>query len=210
MPSGLGETWLAVVREVYQSGDTVGDEVRELLHVCASFSEGDFDADPLLARFALRENVEQMRKVFFSAEPNKFGHSYQDRIRGPMGRSVLTDVIELLKSEPLTKRATVMLVGEGNGKVPCINAVQFLRRGEGLVTTYFARGQDVFRKFYADGICMFEMARRVASAIGVPVAQVTGIVTSAHIYLYDLAAVEAVLTGAGEMSRAGIASGVVN
>ena len=203
----LGETWLAVLREVYHSGQTVGDDTRELLHVCASFAQGDYDSDPLLVRFASRENVDQMRKVFFSTESNGFGHSYRDRMRGPGGRCDLSDVIELLQREPLSKRAAIVLAGAGDGRVPCISAVHFLLRAPGLVTTYFARGQDVFRKFYADGVCIFEMARRVADAIGVPVERVTGVISSAHVYLADLAAAGDVLAGADAMPRALTGSG---
>ncbi len=195
----LGETWLAVLREVYHSSQNLGDDARELLHVCASFGQCDYDSDPVLVRFASRENVEQMRKVFFTTEPNGFGHSYRDRIRGPRGRCDLSDVIELLDREPLSKRAAIVLVGEGDGRVPCINAVHFLRRRQGLVATYFARGQDVFRKFYADGVCVFEMAGRVAGAIGVPVDRVTGFISSAHVYLADMADVGRVLAEADIM-----------
>ena len=197
----LGETWLAILREVYQPSQVVVDDTRELLHVCVSFAEGDFDSDPVLVRFASREAVEQMRKVFFTTEPNGFGHSYRDRIVGPRGRCDLSDVIELLDREPLSKRAMIVLAGEGDGRVPCINAVHFLRRAQGLVTTYFARGQDIFRKFYADGACIFEMARRVAHAIGEPVDRVTGVISSAHVYLADLAAIGDVLTKADAMHR---------
>ncbi len=129
-------------------------------------------------------------------------------------------MIELLHREPLSKRAVIALVGEGDGRVPCINAVHFLRRPcvhgarrpgvpgarhgarPGLVATYFARGQDVFRKFYADGVCIFEMARRVADAIGVPVDRVTGVISSAHVYRADLAAIGDVLAGADAMAQA--------
>ena len=180
----------------------MGDDTRESLHMCASFAQGDYDSDPVLVRFASRENVEQMRKVFFTTEPNEFGHSYRDRIRGPRGRCDLGDVIELLDREPLSKRAAIVLVGEGDGRVPCINAVHFLRdrggRELGRRRTS-ARGQDVFRKFYADAVCIFEMARRVADAVGVPVDRVTGVISSAHIYLADLAAVGDVLAGADAM-----------
>jgi thymidylate synthase len=68
--------------------------------------------------------------------------------------------------------------------------------------TYFARGQDVFRKFYADAVCIFDMARRVADALGIPVERVTGVISSAHVYLADLAAVGDVLAGADSMPRA--------
>ncbi len=198
----LGETWLAILREVYHYSQIVGGDTRELLHVSASFAQADFDSDPVLVRFASRENVEQMQKVFFTAEPNKFGHSYRDRIRGPGGRCDLSDVIELLEHEPLSKRAAIVLVGEGDGRVPCINAVHFLRRARGLVTTYFARGQDVFRKFYADGACVFEMASRVADAIGVPLDGVTGVISSAHVYLADWAALGDLLAEADAMPPA--------
>jgi hypothetical protein len=196
----LGETWVAVLREVFYSSECAGDDTREALQVCASFAEADYDSDPLLLRFASRDNIEQMRKVFFTTEPNRFGHSYRDRIRGPEGRCDLSDVIELLDREPLSKRAAIVLVGEGDGCVPCINVVHFLLRGEGLVATYFARGQDIFRKFYADAVCIFAMARRVADAIGVPIERVTGVISSAHIYLADLAAVDKVLAEADAIS----------
>jgi thymidylate synthase len=197
----LGETWLAILREVCQSGQAEGDDTRELLHVCATFAQGDYDSDPVLVRFASRENVEQMRKVFFTTEPNEFGHSYRDRILGPRRRSDLSDVIELLQREPQSKRAVIVLAGEGDGRVPCINAVHFLRRQQGLVATYFARGQDIYRKFYADGACIFEMARRVADAVGEPLDRVTGVLSSAHVYLADLAAAGDVLAAADAIPR---------
>jgi thymidylate synthase len=192
----LGETWLAILREVYRSGRTVGDETRELLLVCAEFEKGDFGSDPLLVRFGSRQHVEQMRKVFFSSEPNAFGHSYAQRLRGPQGRGDLSDVIELLTRQPCSKRAVVSLTGVGDGQVPCINAIQFLRREDGLRAVYFARGQDIFRKFYADGICIHEMAQRVAAGLGTALLAVYGIITSAHIYLDDVPDIQELLRAA--------------
>ena len=83
----------------------------------------------------------------------------------------------------VVEAAVVTIVGTGDGKVPCINAVHFLRREAGLLVSYFARGQDIFQKFYADGICVFEMATTVAEGLRVPVAEVRGLVSSAHVYL---------------------------
>ena len=76
----------------------------------------------------------------------------------------------------------------GDGAVPCINAIQFLCREQGLVTTYFLRGQDVFRKFYPDAVCIYEMAQQVASALGTRVDLVVGGITSAHVYLQRIPA----------------------
>jgi len=199
----LGATWLAALREVYRSGQTVSDETREVLRLCVAFENGNFQADPLLLRFASRRHVEEMRKVFFSREPNLFGHNYSDRLHGPQGRDDLSDVIELLRREPATKRAVVTLVGSGYGRVPCINVLHFLLRNDGLITAYFARGQDIFRKFYADGVCLFELAERVAADLHVPLRLVSGVISSAHIYLEDLAEIRRVLA---EADRPGEAS----
>jgi thymidylate synthase len=189
----LGETWLDLVRRVFHSGEVIGGETREVVCAAAAFEKADFETDPLLRRFASSRHVQEMRKVFFSDEPNQFGHSYASMITGPLGRRDLSDVADLLTSEPDSKRALVSLTGTGNGKVPCLNAIHFLRRSGGLRVVYFARGQDIYRKFYADAVCVHEMGRRVASCLGIPLNLVTGIISSAHIYLADLPEIEAML-----------------
>jgi thymidylate synthase len=183
----LGETWLATLREVYCAGESVDNDMREFLHLAVSFETGAFEEDPLLVRFGSRGYVEEMRKVFFSDEANQFGHSYRDRLRGPRGRHDLSDIIELLRHSPMSKRAVVTLVGPGDGTVPCINTIHFLRRREGLVASYFSRGQDIFHKFYADGACLFEMADRVASSLEIPLLGISGFISSAHVYQKDFA-----------------------
>jgi len=186
---------VATVHDVYRYGRTVGVEIRELLNVCVVFTNGDPE-DPLLARFGSKQYINEMRKVFFSVEENQFGHSYHSHYRGPEGRNDLDDVIELLRREPYSKRAVVTFVGAGDGKVPCINAIHFLLREEALNVTYFSRGQEIYRKFYADGACVFEMASRVAKELNVPLTHITGMISSAHIYLEDLPAVRSFLTDA--------------
>ena len=206
--SWLGDTWLAVLGEVVRSGSAVGEETRELVNVRVGFSEAPAK-DPVLARFRSRTHVEEMRKVFFSGEANAFGHSYAGQLRGPLGRANLSDVCELLLAEPRSKRAVLTAVGDGDGRVPCINAIHFLRRPEGLLVNYFARGQDIFHKFCADGVCIFETGERVAGRLGVPVAAVTGLVSSAHVYLSDLPCIEALLAEAEAWQRRTSAPGVV-
>ena len=147
-----------------RSGQTVGTKLASCVWV--AFERGEFQDDPLLVRFGAGLIVDEMRKVFFSDEPNLFGHSYRSRLCGPQGRCDLSDVIDLLHSHPMSKRALVTLMPSGDGSVPCINAIQFLCREDGLLATYFSRGQDIFRKFYADAVCVYEMAQQVASGLG--------------------------------------------
>src|SRR5581483_2594120 len=145
----------------------MGDEGLELLAHTVTFQLSN-EPDPLLAQFGDRRMMDEMQKVFFSDAPNSLGHSYAKLIHGPGGRSDLQDIIALLEKEPATKRALVTFTAQPNGKVPCVTAVQFLIREGALQLIYFARGQDAFRKFYADALCLVTLAKKVAAARQLP------------------------------------------
>ena len=147
--------------------ESLGDEGLELLELCAGFPAAS-DPDALIREFADARMLAEMEKVFFAEGSNALGHSYSKLMRGPAGRSDLEDVISLLRAEPASKRAVVTLCGSGNGKVPCINVIEFLIREGELRTIYFARGQDAFKKFHADALCIGKMACRVAREVEVP------------------------------------------
>jgi Thymidylate synthase len=185
----LGETWINLVQVTLQAGLSADSDCYELLGVQVSFPAAD-QSDAVVARFGDRRLVAEMEKVFFSDAPNSLGHSYASLMSGPAGRRDLEDVIELLHASPASKRAVVTLCGTGNGKVPCVNVVQFLNRKGLLQTMYFARGQDAFRKFYADGLCVAQMARRVASALDLAAGNVEGFIGSSHVYPDDHEAVD--------------------
>lgn len=176
----------------------MGAEGLELLGVNISFhiSSGP---DAILDRFADQRMIAEMTKVFFSTDSNSLGHSYARLLSGPGGRHDLQDVISLLQSEPATKRALVTFLSQPQGKVPCISAVQFLIRDGVLQLMYFARGQDAFRKFYADGLCLITMAETVAKALRVRNGSVRGFIGSGHVYHHDMPAIREVLSAASSL-----------
>ena len=179
----------------------MGNEGLEVLAANVAFVAGD-EPDDILLRFGDRGMITEMEKVFFSSEPNGLGHTYASLIRGPGGRTDLQDVIDLLHKQPETKRALVSFMADPGKKVPCISAVQFLVRDGALQLIYFARGQDAFRKFYADALCLVAMGRTVAKAVGVKLGAVRGFIGSAHVYEQDLAAIRQMLASAGAPAEA--------
>ena len=195
--ASLGEIWFHIVRRTVQCGNPLGDEGLELLEVCAGFPAAS-DPDALIREFADARMLAEMEKVFFAEGSNALGHSYSKLMRGPAGRSDLEDVISLLRAEPASKRAVVTLCASGNGKVPCINVIEFLIREGELRTIYFARGQDAFKKFHADALCIGKMACRVAREVEVPAGRVSGFIGSSHIYHEDRAAIDSFLDRASE------------
>ncbi|SPE51657.1 conserved hypothetical protein [Verrucomicrobia bacterium] len=185
----LGKTWIKLVQATLASGVSVNNEYRELLGMQVAFPAGT-DLDAIIEQLGDRDIIAEMEKVFFSDSENALGHSYACLMSGPANRHDLQDVIALLRAEPLTKRAVVTFSGRGNGKVPCINVLQFLVRNGTLQTIYFARGQDAFKKFYADGLCLAKMARRVAAELGLAAGGVQGFIGSSHVYHADQLAIE--------------------
>jgi hypothetical protein len=185
----LGETWINLVQVTLQAGVNADSEYSELLGVQVSFPAAE-QTDAVVTQFGDRSLMAEMEKVFFSEGPNSLGHSYARLMSGPAGRRDLQDVIDLLRAKPSSKRAVVTVCGPGNNKVPCVNLMQFLIRKGLLRTIYFARGQDAFRKFYADALCVAKMARRVASALDLPAGTVEGFIGSSHVYHRDREAID--------------------
>ena len=188
----LGEAWLQLLEQTLEKGLRMGGEGYELLAVQASFPATS-SPDAVLTRLGDAQTVAEMEKVFFADGPNALGHSYAGLMRGPANRPDLEDVVALLRAEPGTKRAVVTLCGPGKGKVPCVNVIQFLIRDGALQTIYFARGQDAYRKFYADALCIGKMAFKVAAGVGVPGGTVTACIGSCHVYDQDLVAIRETL-----------------
>ena len=170
----------------------MGQEGYECLGVEVGFP-AEVGEDAILKRFGNAQMIADMQQVFFGSGANALGHSYASLIRGPYGKNDLQDVIALLRSEPWSKRAVATLCGEGQGKVPCVNVIQFLLRDGAVQTIYFARGQDVYKKFYADALCIASMTRTVAGELQVSAGTVTGFIGSCHIYHSDLPAIKAML-----------------
>lgn len=186
----------------------MGEEGLELLGACVAF-RATTGPDDIIDSFADRQMVAEMKKVFFSDSPNSLGHSYAKLIRGPEGRHDLQDIIGLLEREPQTKRALVSFSTRPGGKVPCVNAVQFLVRNGALQVMYFARGQDAFRKFYADALCLSTMAEKVAAALRLPPGTVTGFIGSSHVYHSDVGAIRDTLTSAKHLLARGPEEGAL-
>ena len=187
----LGEAWISLLSQVVHDGEQIDDEIVEQRDVYVGFLSAT-DSDRLLRQHANQSHIAEMRKVFFTRERNQFGHSYAEYMRGPRGRQDLSDVVDLLKEKPYSKRALLSLVGDGT-KVPCISAVHFLVRNNVAEATYFSRGQDVFNKFYADAICVGHMLALVSEGLDVGCGRIAGFISSAHVYISDLPAVSAVL-----------------
>ena len=74
---------------------------------------------------------------------------------------------------------------------------------------YFARGQDAFKKFYADALCLAAMGEKVSQALGVSLGTVQGFIGSSHVYHQDLPQIQQTLAAAAQSNPAKAGQGVL-
>jgi len=182
----IGQAWKELVSLTKNNGVQLADEGLEILDVNIKFKH-DFDKeDIILKKYADKKMIDNMQKVFFSNEENDLGHSYFDNMCSPYRNDYTTDIVRVLKEKRNSKRATLTLNSSGSGKVPCINVINFLIRDEKLNIYYFSRGQDAYKKFYADALVIATMQSNIAEKLSVNIGEITGYITSSHIYDADM------------------------
>ena len=182
----IGQAWKKLVTLTKNNGVPLADEGIEILDVNIKFKHDFNSEDSILKKYADKKMIENMQKVFFSNEENDLGHSYFENMRSPYGNDYTTDIVRVLEEKRNSKRATLTLNGSGNGKIPCINVINFLIRDEKLNIYYFSRGQDAYKKFYADALVIATMQLNIAKKLFVDIGEITGYITSSHIYNTDM------------------------
>lgn len=181
----IGEAWKALVKLVEKSGIDLADEGKEILNVSVQFRHRSSEKDIILDKFADKKMIKNMEFVFFNRGENVLGHSYADLMMGPLRRNDYTDIVELLREKSVCKRATLTFAPGNNGKVPCINVINFLLRNNELQMSYFARGQDAYKKFFADAVIIAEIQKNIANELSCALGTITGFIASAHNYYED-------------------------
>lgn len=183
----LFNAWLFIMQSILNStmSEVVEDYI-ELRNYSISFTSEN--CEELLTDKRIMNDYEEMRKVFFSQEENIFGHNYSKTLIGPkMGKeTAIEDIIQLLRKSQMSRKAVLTFLPYGDEKVPCINVIHFLLRNNKLEISYFARGQDIYRKFPCDAMCIIEYGRLIAKKLDVEISYITATITSAHIYQKDI------------------------
>lgn len=185
----LGNAWLNLLYLVSENGVPFSDELKEIKNIPFYINYIDKD-DEILLKYANQEHINQMHHVFNDTEHNIFGHSYVNSICGPQGLNDLSDVIDKFKNNIYVKSATIVFKPMvDKQKVPCIQSVHFINRDGVLETTYFARAQDVYKKFYADVLVLNEFSKKISKELNLDLGPLCGFISSLQIYREDYSTV---------------------
>lgn len=118
------------------------------------------------------------------------------------GRSQFDRVIDLLRHDPDSKRAAMLvmrpdeLIDPGNPDVACTLGLQFLLRGGQLHASAYMRGNDAVIGLLCDTFSFTMIQELAARRLGVEVGAYTHHVGSMHINVLDVGKVEEILAEA--------------
>jgi thymidylate synthase len=214
----FSDAYLAVLAQVTGSSQyeiaTRGNTAREILNVCFTVDDPIARSPYLAARKANivfnhaealwylsgRDDLAMIahyapRLRAFSADGHRLtGTAYGPRLFGPVsdGISQFDRVIALLRADPDTKRAAMMimqpgeLAGPANPDVACTLALHFMRRAGALHLAAHMRANDAVTGLLCDLFSFTFIQEYAARLLGVPVGTYTHHAGSMHINTPDL------------------------
>lgn len=179
----LKNIWIKSLSDIlYSSRSSLVEDYYEIINYSVVFSFEDIFE--LTNDERICSDFDEMKKVFFTDKENIFGHSYANSIINPIQsiKDPVNSICEILKKNDSTRKAVLTFAPYGDEKVPCINDIQFLVRNNELNIIYNSRGQDMFRKFPCDAMCIADFGINVAKKNNYNLGKIYANISSAHIY----------------------------
>lgn len=181
----LKQSYIALLKKILQESNLVENYI-ENMGENISF---DFDKiDELKNYKRIADDLPEMEKVFFTNEPNNFGHSYGSAVLTPIcgENDIIKAITQKIQGNIETRNAVLTFTPYGDNKIPCISTIQFLVRNNTLNIFYTARSQDIYKKFPLDALCIASIGLKVAKNLNLNLGYVKANIVSAHIYQCDI------------------------
>jgi thymidylate synthase len=194
-------------REILNASFTVRDPVARTPYLAARKANIVFNHAEALWYLSGRDDLAMIahyapRLRGFSADGHRLtGTAYGPRLfgPGPAGTSQFERVIALLRADPGTKRAVMLVMQPGeladpaNPDVACTLALHLLLRGGGLHMAVHMRANDALAGLLCDAFSFTFIQEHAARILGVPVGTYTHHAGSMHVNVPDLPRVRAIV-----------------
>ena len=195
---GLGNAWLAFLKELYHHGskvkysDNPGEEaeVKESMELTVEI-RGPHLPDEIIERYKVQEEYEWMVRNFTVQEKVKELHnenSYAARLYAYMGtKNQFQWVIEKLRENPHTRSATITMFEPlaDVGYISCVSLLDFQGNSSDLDLIVYCRALDFGCKAYVNLVMLSSILHSVSEKVGMNCGRLVLVVKSAHYYMKD-------------------------
>jgi len=196
----IGECWLSCIEKVIKNGSIHHDEdieIHEILGLTVEISH-PLCHDEIIFELGDQAVISRtLAKFSKGVEMPDRPFTYGARIFNNCGIDQFEWLVERLKSKREAKSATFGLLAPGSQSpnLPCLTTVDAKIRDEKLELQFFFRSQNIFGRQYANLLALAKLQTDIAARCSVASGGMRGYICSAHIYAFDLAEAQRVVSG---------------
>lgn len=187
----LEKVWLKALRVVRSSGQLIQDTkpFLEIQNLQVSYTNAfDITSHHYIQVFGT-EFSEYIHRVYSPEGDRATGRNYYKLIHEHAGIDQVTEVVQKLKEDPLSRSATIVLADATAPKQPCVTEINFSIRHNLLHMTAVFKSSDLAKKFIPDMIELSRIHERVCRALEIARGGVVAHLLSAQVYETDIDAV---------------------
>lgn len=190
----IANTWIKVVSRVLNHGSIkpshYGSERQELIDVVAVVTDEPWDCDiPDWLGFSRMQLTQYKDQLLNFQKGVGIKYTYGSRIRSWFDLDQLQEVINKIEQDKYTTQAVVNLwdsaVDIRSCSPPCLNHIRFYVINDELYMTVLFRSHDIYKAWILNAMGLRCIQQSIGTALSLPIAKMTIISQSAHIYSDD-------------------------
>jgi thymidylate synthase len=183
----LNEAWFEACKFVYTNGKDIKTDIKQKevtnLHIII---ENGFETEhDLYFKYFSKDSYNQVMRVYSKAGDKELQKNYWERIYNNQGIDQVSRVESILKTDPLSKSATIVLADITKEKQSCVLDINFRIRNEMVDMTIIFKSSDIAKKFIPDIVVLTRIHEKISRELNLARGSVEAFILSAQIHEAD-------------------------
>lgn len=186
----LTDAWLKLCKYVYANGIKSPKEdplFREALNISVAIENSNEIEHDLYSIYFGNDVFREVMSIYQKNGRKFHGYNYGERIYGYCGLDQVKKIEELLRKDPSSRSATIVLSNpsEDACHVPCIMDINFKIREEKLLMNLVFKSSDVSKKFIPDICSLSEIHAHLSRNLHISRGPIHAFILSAQVFKKD-------------------------
>lgn len=183
----LNEAWLEACKTVFMTGTLINadQKQKEITNLHIKITNSFETHHDVYFKYFSKSTFEQVLKVYSKGGSEELKKDYWTQIYNNKGIDQVVRVIDVLKTDPLSKSATIVLSDIQKDKQPCVMDVNFRIREEKVEMTVVFKSSDVAKKFIPDIVVLSRIHEQISRDLHLARGGVDAFILSAQLHEND-------------------------